>query len=261
MVVTAASSSYKGHRYPPEIIAHCVWLYHRFPLSFREVEELMLQRGVVSYETIRLWCAKFGQAYANRLRRRQARPGDKWHLDEVFIRINGTIHYLWRAVDQHGNVLDILVQPRRNALAAKKFFRKLLKGLQYVPRVIITDGLSSYQVAHREVVPSVQHREQSSRELPSTHPCPGAGDETLHLDAACATVPVGVQRHLAALSAPSASAVGGRLPTGDGRPLRGVERDHRGCHDRRLNVTWAKSSHQNLRETRERRTRITKPTN
>ena len=176
MVVTAASSSYKGHRYPPEIIAHCVWLYHRFPLSFREVEELMLQRGVVSYGTIRLWCAKFGQVYANRLRRRRARPGDKWHLDEVFIRINGTIHYLWRAVDQHGNVLDILVQPRRNALAAKKFFRKLLKGLQYVPRVIITDGLSSYQVAHREVVPSVQHpTEQSSRELPSTHPCTGSG--------------------------------------------------------------------------------------
>jgi putative transposase len=136
-----------------------VWLYHRFPLSFREVEELMLTRGVVvSYETIRQWCAKFGQVYANRLRRRQARPGDKWHLDEVFIRINGTIHYLWRAVDQHGNVLDILVQPRRNALAAKKFFRKLLKGLQYVPRVIITDGLSSYRVAHRELMASVQHR-------------------------------------------------------------------------------------------------------
>ena len=119
----------------------------------------MLARGVaVSYETIRQWCAKFGQAYANRLRRRQAQPGDKWHLDEVFIRINGTIHYLWRAVDQHGNVLDILVQPRRNAVAAKKFFRKLLKGLQYVPRVIVTDGLSSYQVAHRELMASVQHR-------------------------------------------------------------------------------------------------------
>jgi putative transposase len=129
VVVTTASSSYKGHRYPPEIIAHCVWLYHRFPLSFREVEELVLQRGVVvSDETIRQWCAKFGQVYANRLRRRRARPGDKWHLDEVFIRINGTIHYLWRAVDQHGNVLDVLVQSRRNALAAKKFFRRLLKG-------------------------------------------------------------------------------------------------------------------------------------
>ena len=160
MVVTAASSSYKGHRYPGEIIAHCVWLYHRFPLSFREVEELMLQRGVVvSYETIRAWCAKFGQGYANGLRRRQPRPGDKWHLDEVFVKINGTIHYLWRAVDQHGNVLDVLVQPRRNALAAKKFFRKLLKGLRYVPRVIVTDKLRSYGVAHREVMPSVEHRQ------------------------------------------------------------------------------------------------------
>ena len=129
MVVTAASSSYKGHRYPPEIIAHCVWLYHRFPLSFREVEELMLQRGVVvSYETIRAWCAKFGQVYANQLRRRRPRPGDKWHLDEVFVQINGAQRYLWRAVDQHGNVLDVLVQSRRNAVAAKKFFRQTAQG-------------------------------------------------------------------------------------------------------------------------------------
>ena len=90
----------------------------RFPLSFRQVEELMLQRGVVvRYETIRAWCAKFGQAYANQLHRRGARPGDKWHLDEVFVKINGTIHYPWRAVDQHGNLLDVLMQPRRNALA------------------------------------------------------------------------------------------------------------------------------------------------
>ena len=187
MVVTAASSSYKGHRYPGEIIAHCVWLYLRFPLSFREVEELMLQRGVVvSYETIRAWCAKFGQAYANQLRRRRARPGDKWHLDEVFVKINGTIHYLWRAVDQHGNVLDVLVQPRRNALAAKRFFRRLLKGLQYVPRVIVTDRLASYGSAHRVVMPSVatpaiEVSEQPGRELASAHPATRAGDETLHL--------------------------------------------------------------------------------
>src|ERR1700739_3519174 len=140
--------SYKGRRYPVEIINHCVWLYFRFPLSFREVEELMLERGVAgSYETIRRWCAKFGQAYASGLRRRRPRPGDKWHCDEVFIRINGTQHYLWRAVDQHGNVLDILVQSRRNAVAAKRFFRKLLKNLEYVPRVIVTDKLGSYQVA------------------------------------------------------------------------------------------------------------------
>ncbi|MFE7245558.1 IS6 family transposase [Streptomyces sp. NPDC057580] len=151
--------SYKGHRYPVEIISHCVWLYFRFPLSYREVEELMFERGVeVSYETVRRWCAKFGQDYANRLRRRRPRPGDKWHMDEVFIKINGKLHYLWRAVDADGNVLDILVQSRRNAKAAQKFFRRLLKNLQYVPRVIVTDKLRSYGAAHRQVMPSVEHR-------------------------------------------------------------------------------------------------------
>ncbi len=135
-VVSTAARSYKGHRYPVEVINQCVWLYFRFPLSFREVEELMLARGVVvSYETIRCWCAKFGQAYANQLRRRRPRPGDKWHLDEVFVKVNGKLCYLWRAVDQDGNVLDVLVQSRRNAQAAERFLRKLLKGLRYVPRV------------------------------------------------------------------------------------------------------------------------------
>ena len=154
--VSTLTASYKGHRYPVEIINHCVWLYFRFPLSFREVEELMLARGVVvSYETIRRWCAKFGQAYANQLLRRRPRPGDKWHLDEMFVKINGTLCYLWRAVDQHGNVLDVLVQSRRNAKAAKRFFRKLLKGLRYVPRVLVTDKLASYGVAHRELMDQV----------------------------------------------------------------------------------------------------------
>ena len=158
--MTATGKSYKGFRFPPEIISHCVWLYHRFPLSFREVEELMLVRGViVSYETIRRWCAKFGPEYACRLRRRQPRPGDKWHLDEVFVQINGRRQYLWRAVDQDGNVLDILVQPRRDTKAAKRFFRKLLKRQCASPRVLVTDKLRSYTVAHREVMPSVQHRQ------------------------------------------------------------------------------------------------------
>ena len=136
-----------------------MWLYFRFSLSFREVEELMLVRGVVvSYETIRRWCAKFGQAYADQLRQRRPRLGDKWHLDEVFVKINGKLCYLWRAVDQHGNVLDVLVQSRRNAKAAKRFFRKLLKGLRYVPRVLVTDKLASYGVAARELMASVEHR-------------------------------------------------------------------------------------------------------
>ncbi len=155
----AIAARYKGYRYPIEVIGHAVWLYHRFRLSLRDVEELMLARGVVvTYETIRSWCAKFGPDYAALLRRWRPRPGDKWHLDEVFVKINGTTHYLWGAVDQHGDVLDILVQSRRNAVAAKRFFRKLLKGLHYVPRVLVTDKLASYQVAHCEVLPSVTHR-------------------------------------------------------------------------------------------------------
>ncbi|MGW0552544.1 IS6 family transposase [Streptomyces altiplanensis] len=154
----SAPPSYKGHRYPVEIIAHCVWLYFRFPLSFREVEELMLERGVVvSHETVRRWCAKFGQGYANGLRRRP-RPGDKWHLDEVFIKVNGEQKYLWRAVDQDGMVLDVLMQDRRDTAAARRFFRRLLKKTCSVPRVVVTDKLHSYGAAHREVMPSVEHR-------------------------------------------------------------------------------------------------------
>jgi transposase-like protein len=157
--VGSVSLSYRGHRYPVEVISHCVWLYFRFPLSFREVEELMLERGVtVSYETVRRWCLKFGQQYANALRRRRPRPGDKWHLDEVFIKINGEQKYLWRAVDQDGNVLDILVQDRRDTAAAKRFFRRLMKKTGGVPRVVVTDKLRSYGAAHREVMPSVEHR-------------------------------------------------------------------------------------------------------
>ena len=154
-------SLYHRHRFPSEIISHCVWLYFRFSLSFRDVEELMSSRGVsLSYETVREWCFKFGQTYANGLRRRSPRPGDKWHLDKVFLKINGRLHYLWRAVDQDGDVLDILVQSHRNKKAAKKFFRKLLKTLRYVPRVIITDKLRSYSAATAEVMPSVEHLQQ-----------------------------------------------------------------------------------------------------
>ncbi|PWI09807.1 IS6 family transposase [Streptomyces sp. NWU339] len=155
----SAPPAYQGHRYPVEVISPCVWLYFRSPLSFREVEELMLQRGVlVSCETVRRWCATFGQAYANGLRRRRPRPGDTWHLDEVFVKINGERKYLWRAVDQDGTVLDILVQNRRDKAAARRFFRGLLKKSRTVPRVIVTDKLRSCGAAHREVMPSVEHR-------------------------------------------------------------------------------------------------------
>lgn len=147
------------HRFPAELISHAVWLYHVFSLSFRDVELLLAERGViVSYESIRQWCLKFGACFADKLRRRRPRPGDKWHLDEVFVRIGGVLHYLWRAVDQDGVVLDILIQSRRDAGAAKRFFKRLLKGLQYVPRVLITDKLRSYGVAKRELLPGVEHR-------------------------------------------------------------------------------------------------------
>src|SRR5215208_4704707 len=160
MNTNTAAPSYKRHRYPAEIIAHTVWLYFRFSLSFRDVEELMAARGVVlSYETVRRWTLKFGQQYANELKRRRPKPGDKWHLDEVFLKINGKTQYLWRAVDQDGNVLDILVQSRRNQKAAEKFFRKLLKEYEYVPRVIITDKLASYAAAKKKVLRSVEHRQ------------------------------------------------------------------------------------------------------
>jgi putative transposase len=176
--VGTGAPSYRGFRYPAEIISHCVWLYYRFPLSFRDVEEMMLQRRiVVSHETIRQWAAKFGQTYANALRRRRARPGDKWHLDEVFIKINGKTYYLWRAVDQHGTVLDILVTSRRDAKAATRFFRKLLTGLEYLPRG--ADHRQTRQLPGgaptadaQRGAPPVEVPEQPGGELPSAHPPP-----------------------------------------------------------------------------------------
>ena len=160
MKTAMPANPYKNHRFPAEIISHAVWLYFRFCLSYRDVEELLLARGViVTYEAIRKWCRKFGQSYANQLRRQRPQPGDKWQLDEVFLTIHGKRHYLWRAVDQDGHILDILVQRRRDKPAAKKFFRKLLKGATYVPRVIITDKLKSYGTAKREILPGVEHRQ------------------------------------------------------------------------------------------------------
>ncbi|WP_411194430.1 IS6 family transposase [Rhodococcus erythropolis] len=153
------STTYKGYRFPREIISHCVWLYHRFTLSFREIELLMAARGIeVSYETIRTWCTRFGPEYARRLRRRASRAGDTWHLDEVFVKIRGVRKYLWRAVDQHGNVLDILIQGKRDGKAATRFFRTLLKKQGHTPRVLITDKLRSYQVAHRQTLSATEHR-------------------------------------------------------------------------------------------------------
>ncbi len=151
---------YKNHRFPAEIISHSVWLYYRFCLSYRDVEELLFVRGIiVTYESIRKWCRNFGRQYANQLRCRRPRLDGTWHLGEVFLTINGERHYLWSAVDQDGNMLHILVQGRRDKIAAKKFFRKLLKGCQCVPRVIVTDKLKSYSAAKREILLGVEHRQ------------------------------------------------------------------------------------------------------
>jgi len=150
--------SYARHRFPPEIIQYTVWLYFRFPLSFRYVEDLLAERGVdVSYETVRRWTLKFGQAYARHLRQSRPRPDGRWHLDEVFVSINGKRMYLWRAVDSEGEVLDILAQSRRNKRAALKLMRKLLKTQGFVPDAFVTDKLPSYGAALKDIGLSKHH--------------------------------------------------------------------------------------------------------
>ena len=225
--------SYRGHRYPVEVISHCVWLYFRFPLSFREVEELMLRRGViVSYETVRRWCLKFGQAYADGLRHRRPRPGDKWHLDEVFIRINGELKYLWRAVDQDGNVLDILLQERRDKAAARRFFRRLMKKTRAVPRVVVTGKLRSYRAAHREVMPSVEHRSHKglNNRAENSHQPTRQRERAMKgfpQRRRGPAVPVRVQRHLTPLPTPPPPDDRPRPPPRDDPPLHRLGPDHR----------------------------------
>ena len=158
-MTTPASPSYAGYRFPAKVISYAVWLYFRFPLSLRMIEEMLAARGIiVSHESVQQWALKFGQAFANQIRRRLPSAGDKWHLDEVALKIAGKKHWLWRAVDQDGLVLDILVRSRRDKQAAKRLLRKLLKRQQRPPRVLITDKLASYGAAKGEVMPSVEHR-------------------------------------------------------------------------------------------------------
>lgn len=149
---------YKRHRFPPEIISYAVWLYYRFNLSHRDIEDLLAERGiVVTRESVRLWCNKFGPRYAKRLKRRHRGYGDTFYIDEVFVKIDGKQRYLWRAVDQDGEVIDVFLQSRRSGTAAKRFFKRLLKRNGGGPRKIVTDKLRSYGVAHRELVPDVIH--------------------------------------------------------------------------------------------------------
>ena len=152
--------SYAGYRFPPEVISYAVWLYFRFPLSLRMVEEMLAARSIdVSYETVRQWALKFGQKAAKRIRFRASVFGDKWHLDEVVITIKGKHHWLWRAVDQHGYVLDVLVQSRRNTQAAERLMRKLLRKHGKAPRVMVTDKLKSYAAANRKIGLKFEHRQ------------------------------------------------------------------------------------------------------
>ena len=151
-------NTYKRHRFPPDIISYAVWLYFRFNLSHRDIEDLLAQRGItVSREAIRLWCIKFGALYARRLKRKHRGYGDTFYIDEVFVKINGKQHYLWRAVDQDGEVVDVFLQARRDGAAAKRFFKRLLKSHGGEPRKIVTDKLRSYGVAVRELMPEVIH--------------------------------------------------------------------------------------------------------
>ena len=153
--MTTRRSRYYGYRFPPEIISHAVWLYHRFCLSFRDVEDLLAERCIiVTYETIRRWCQRFGPDYARKLKRLQGRLGDTWHLDELFLKINGELQYLWRAVDQDGNVIDILVQYRRDQHAAERFFQRLLRGQGKEPFRIITDKLKAMVLQNESSCPT-----------------------------------------------------------------------------------------------------------
>ena len=191
-----SSLSSSRHRFPPAIIQHAVWLYFRFALSYRDVEDLLAERGIdVAYETVRRWVLKFGRTYANRIRRARPRPSGRWHLDEVFVRIGGRIHYLWRAVDDEGEVLDVIVQPRRDRKAALKLLRRLLKRQGYLPDAIVTDRLRSYGAALRDLALEGRHVTggRSNNRAEVSHQ-PTRRRERQHL---CFQSPASAQRFLA----------------------------------------------------------------
>ena len=151
-------SIYKRHRFLPDIISYEVWLYYRFNLSHRDIEDLLAERGIiVTREAIRLWCIKFGAIYTRRLKRKHRGYGDTFYIDEVFVKVNGKQYYLWRAVDQDGEVVDVYLQAKRDGVATKRFLKRLLRSHGGEPRKIVTDKLRSYGVAHRELMPDVIH--------------------------------------------------------------------------------------------------------
>jgi DDE domain len=214
-------SLYHRHRFPAEFISHCVWLYFRFALSFRDIEEMLAMRGVIlTYETVRECCLKFGQTYANDLRRRSPRAGDRWHLDEVFLKINGRIHYLWRAVDQDGEVLDILVQSRRDKKAAKEVLSQAFKRITLCPASDHHRQAEELQcgkdrsAAQCRALPS-EVSEQSRRELTSTNEIAGACDETVQVIRTRAAFSLGLWNHCVTLPRRETSVQSSRLSGSD----------------------------------------------
>jgi len=167
-------NTYKRYRFPTDIFSYAVWLYYRFNLSHRDIEDLLAERGItVSHESIRLWCIKFGAKYARRLKRRHRGYGDTFYIDEVFVKIGGKQHYLWRAVDQDGEVVDVYLQTRRDGAAAKRFFRRLIRSNGGEPRKIVTDKLRSYGVARRAVIPEAIHdtSQYANNRVEQSHEC------------------------------------------------------------------------------------------
>jgi transposase-like protein len=212
--------SFARHQFPPAIIRHAVWLYIRFTLSYRDVEDLLAERGLdVSYETVRRWVLKFGPVFARELRRRRPRPTSQWHLDEMAVKIAGAQFWLWRAVDDEGEVLDLLVQRRRNKAAAVKLMRKLLKKQGFAPEVLVTDKLGSYGAAKAEIGLSARAgpaQEQSGREFASTDTTTRAQDATLQIARISPALPLDSRRGLQHLQRPAPS----HIPRHSPRPQR-----------------------------------------
>ena len=204
--------SYSGYRFPAEIIHQAIWLYLRFTLSYRDVEDLLAERGIaISYETVRRWVNHFGPIIAAELRKRRPKPHSIWHLDEVYLKIDGRMVYLWRAVDAEGEVLDVLVQSKRNKHAALKLMRKLLRKYAVVPERMVTDDLRSYGAATLDLGVDHLHdramEEQSGREFASADPTAGAQDATLQDRGLSPEVPLNPRRRLQHFQRPTPSHV------------------------------------------------------
>jgi putative transposase len=227
--------SYAGYRFPPEVIHQAIWLYLRFTLSYRDVEDLLAERGIaVSYETVRRWVNHFGPMIAAHLRKRRPKPHATWHLDEVYLKIDGRMVYLWRAVDAEGEVLDVLVQSKRNKHAALKLMRKLLKKYAFVPERLVTDDLRSYRAAARDQ--GIEHLHERGRwknnraeKFASADPTEGAQDATLQEPGLSPEIPLDPRRRLQHLQRPASSDFSSNAPHAS---RRGDGHVARGCRDR-----------------------------